>query len=46
MNRRTLAYSADYFVTNTNAARPIWFDQREEPDDSWRKQHPEPERSE
>lgn len=43
MNRRTRAYCAEYFVTNTNATRPIWFDPGEEPEDSWRKLHAEPE---
>jgi hypothetical protein len=41
LNRRTLAHCAEYFVTQTNATRPIWFDPGEEPEDSWRKQHPE-----
>ena len=29
-------------VTNANVTRPIWFDPGEEPEDSWRKLHPEP----
>lgn len=39
MNRRTRAYCSEYFVTNTNATRPIWFDLGEEPKDSWQKLH-------
>ena len=43
MNRRTRAYCSEYFVTNTNATRQIWFDMGVEPEDSRRKLHPEPE---
>jgi uncharacterized protein DUF4238 len=42
MNRRTRFGCGDYFVTNANVTRPIWFDPGEEPEDSWRKLHPEP----
>jgi uncharacterized protein DUF4238 len=42
LNRRTVAHCADYFVTHTNATRPIWFDPGKEPEDSWRKLHLEP----
>ncbi len=42
MNRRTHFHCAEYFVTNTQATRPIWFDRGTEPEDSWGKQHPGP----
>lgn len=45
MNRRTRAYCREYFVTNRNATRPIWFDLGEEPEDSWRRLHPGSERT-
>ena len=41
LNRRTRSSCADYFVNNTNAVRPIWLEQGVEPEDSWRKRHPE-----
>jgi len=41
LNRRTRFNCAEYFVSNTNATRPIWFDPGVEPEDSWRKRHPE-----
>lgn len=40
-NRRTRFSCTEYFVNDTNVARPIWFDPGTEPEDSWRKQHPE-----
>jgi hypothetical protein len=39
-NRRTRFGCVDYFVNNTNEARPIWFDPGVEPPDSWRKTYP------
>jgi hypothetical protein len=43
LNRLTRAHCTEYFVTNGNTTRPIWFDLGEEPEDSWRKLHPQPE---
>jgi len=43
MNRLTRAHCSEYFVTNANATRPIWFDLGTEPEDSWRKLNPGPE---
>lgn len=40
-NRRTRFHCAEYFVSNSNATKPIWFDPGEEPEDSWRKRNPE-----
>jgi hypothetical protein len=39
MNRRTRAYCAEYFVTNSQVMRPVWFELGKEPEDSWRKVH-------
>jgi hypothetical protein len=36
-NRRTRFQCSEYFVVNTNAQNPIWFDVGVEPEDSWRK---------
>ncbi len=43
-NRHTRFNCTDYFVNNTNLTRPIWFDPGTEPEDSWRKRHPEVEK--
>ncbi len=40
-NRRTRFHCSEYFVSSSNATKPIWFDQGVEPEDSWRKRHPE-----
>lgn len=40
-NRRTRFECSEYFVTNSNATKPIWFDPGVEPEDSWRKRNPE-----
>ena len=41
LNRRTCFRCTEYFVNSANVTRPIWFDPGIEPEDSWRKQHPE-----
>jgi len=41
LNRRTRFGCTEYFVNSTNATQPIWFDLGVEPEDSWRKQHPQ-----
>lgn len=41
LNRRTRFGCAEYFVNSSNATRSVWFDPGVEPEDSWRKQHPE-----
>ena len=40
LNRRTRFNCAEYFVSDTNTTRPIWFDPGTEPEDSWRKRNP------
>jgi len=40
-NRLTRVYCSEYFVSNSNLTKPIWFDIGVEPEDSWRKRHPE-----
>jgi len=40
-NRRTRFQCSEYFVSNSNATKPIWFDPGVEPEDSWRKRNPE-----
>jgi hypothetical protein len=40
-NRRTRFHCTEYFVSNSNQTKPIWFDPGVEPEDSWRRQHPE-----
>jgi hypothetical protein len=40
-NRRTRFHCAEYFIVSSNATKAIWFDQSDEPEDSWRKQHPQ-----
>jgi hypothetical protein len=39
-NRRTRFHCAEYFVNSSNSSKTFWFDPGEEPEDSWRKQHP------
>ena len=39
-NRRTRFHCSEYFVSNTNATKPVWFDIGVEPEDSWRKRNP------
>ena len=41
LNRRTRFQCAEYFVSSSNATKPIWFDPGVEPEDSWRKRNPE-----
>ncbi len=41
LNRRTRFDCAEYFVNSTDATQRMWFDPGVEPEDSWRKQHPE-----
>ncbi|SRR6266550_756359 len=38
-NRRTRFQCAEYFVSSSNATKPIWFDPGVEPEDSWRKRN-------
>jgi hypothetical protein len=40
-NRRTRFQCSEYFVSNSNVTKPIWFDPGVEPEDSWRKLNPE-----
>ena len=40
-NRRTRFGCSEYFVSSSNATKPIWFDPGVEPEDSWRKRNPE-----
>jgi hypothetical protein len=37
LNRRTRFQCAEYFVSRSNATKPIWFDPGVAPQDSWRK---------
>jgi len=39
-NRRTRFHCTEYFVSNSNVTKSIWFDRRVEPEDSWRKRNP------
>lgn len=41
LNRRTRFNCVNHFVNNATSAKPIWFDPSIEPEDSWRKLHPE-----
>lgn len=41
-NRRTRFLCSEYFVGDSETTKPVWFDPGEEPEDSWRKLHPEP----
>jgi hypothetical protein len=41
LNRRTRFNCAQYFVSDTNTTRPIWFDPGTEPEDSWRRRNPD-----
>jgi hypothetical protein len=40
-NRRTRFQCSEYFVSNSNRTKPEWFDPGVEPEDSWRKRHPD-----
>ncbi len=40
-NRRTRFHCTEYFVTDSNATKAVWFDRGVEPEDSWRKRNPE-----
>ncbi|MBI4381393.1 MAG: DUF4238 domain-containing protein [candidate division NC10 bacterium] len=41
LNRRTRFNCTEYFVSNTNTTRPLWFDPGTEPDVSWKKRNPD-----
>ena len=40
-NTRTRFGCSEYFVNSSNAVKAIWFEPGVEPEDSWRKLHPE-----
>lgn len=40
-NRRTRFHCSEYFVNHSQDTNPIWFSPGVEPEDSWRKQHPD-----